>query len=137
VAEYLRVRDYDISVPETVVRPDFDQRHHYRDGGDILMQKRIEVKRRRFNFTCAEDYPYDTVILSPCYVVDRIPLAQLEGFVVVNEPGTHICIVKADSRPEWQRIQRYDRYYARQEEYYTVSKEWCWFDRIDRTPRLT
>lgn len=103
--------------PDT--RPDSDSRSEYSDGGDMMLQTRIEHKVRDIAFTCAEDFPYSTMIVDEVYKVDRIK-ARPFRYVIENKDGTRIAVVKSSTKPHWTVSRRYDPQQRRECEFYEV-----------------
>lgn len=127
VAAWMLRNNCDVLIRPTVVRPDFDSRNEYADGGDIEIRQRVEVKQRSIDFTSADDYPYPTVIVDEKYKVDRIARGKLWGYLIVNKSGTHVCCIKPDSKSAWVVESKYDKKDGQQREFYVCPKRLCLF----------
>jgi hypothetical protein len=107
VADYLVRLGYEASVPETRIRPAFEDRSAYGDGGnDVVLCRResflvqkVEVKWRGLDFTGADDYPFATVN------VDRVAKVEACGpallYVSANRLLTHGCFILGSTQPHW------------------------------------
>lgn len=107
-AEKMRRRGIAITVCEEVTRPDASQRMLYADSGDMTVEMRVEHKARGINFTCREDYPYETVIVDEKYKVESkngIPLAM---YVIENRSRTHAAVVYGWTKNRWTTEKIYD-----------------------------
>ena len=127
VAAHLRHYGAQITVPEVKVRPSFAQRMDYQDQGDILLTQRIEVKHKQIDFTCADDYPFETVMLDAAYKIDAMPWGHLHSYVLVNRAKTHAGLVKSSSRPQWSQTTVYDRKERERRAYYVAPVSVTWF----------
>lgn len=68
-------------------------------------ERHVEVKqrlRRDMNFTCAADYPMDTIMVDNCHKVDRRDPAY--HYFIFNRDMTHAVVVLGSTRPLWTRI---------------------------------
>jgi hypothetical protein len=109
VASWMAMHDCDVVIKPTLIAPSTEVRHEYIDSGDIEIRQRVEVKHISIGFTCAEDFPYPTIIVDEVHKVDRIPRGQLWGYVIVNEAGTHVCCLRADTKGRWTIQRRHDK----------------------------
>ena len=109
VASWMAMHDCDVVIKPTLEAPSTELRHEYIDSGDIEIRQRVEVKHRSIGFTCAEDYPFPTIIVDEVHKVDRIPKGQLWGYVIVNEAGTHVCCLRADTKGRWTIQRKHDK----------------------------
>ncbi len=110
-----------------VVRPDVSVKNDFLDNGDIEITKRIEVKHRSINFTSADDYPYDTVIVDELYKVDRSDSGDLDKYMIVNNKCTHICIVDSCTKNSWTTETHYDAAQKRTCTFYVCPLNKCAF----------
>jgi hypothetical protein len=107
-AEKMRSRGITVVLPEESTRPDASQRMLYADRGDMTVEMRVEHKVRGIDFTCREDYPYETVIVDEKYKVDLkagIPLAM---YVIENRSRTHAAVVYGWTKNRWTTESIYD-----------------------------
>ena len=130
-AEWLAGQGFEIFVRPTVVRPDWDSRHEFADNGDLEIRMRIEVKHRDLDFTCREDYPFDTVIVDEVFKVDRIPKNHLYGYVILNQACTHAGLIGGKTRPTWTTFEKYDNRISENRSFYVCPKEKVNFCRIN------
>lgn len=94
------------------VRPSYEKRHAFSDAGDIaLTWKRprciVEVKRMSRRFTCAADYPFDSILINECYKHDKVD-AQFYCYFIFNQGCTAAVIVHHKTRPLWAVEKRDD-----------------------------
>lgn len=92
---------------EQAVRPSAETRFEYSDSGDIEITKKIEVKQRSFDFTSADDYPYETIFISEVYRMKKL-LPQLEAVVILSNDGSHAACVSAATRGSWVIDKKWD-----------------------------
>jgi len=130
VAAWLQGVGCDVLIRPTLIRPDFESRNEYIDGGDIEIRQRIEVKHRSIEFTSREDYPYPTVIVDEQFKIDRIPRARLWGYVILNESGTHACCIRSATKEQWSTVRRFDRKDGQERAFYVCPKDACSFCKI-------
>ena len=109
VASWMAMNHCDVVIKPTLIAPSTEVRHEYIDSGDIEIRQRVEVKHISIGFTCAEDFPFSTIIVDEVHKVDRIPRGQLWGYVIVNEAGTHVCCLRADTKGRWTIERRHDK----------------------------
>jgi hypothetical protein len=89
------------------LRPSFEARQGYGDDSDISVLFRYEVKGRTVQFTCADDFPYDTVF------VDRKDKADknadvVHAYVTLNKALTHFALIRSSTRQMWTTSERFD-----------------------------
>lgn len=101
VAEFLTSRGHPVVLQPTWVRPDASVRGNYRDGGDLYLQQRIEVKRRTFDFTSRSDYPHPSATVDVCELFDqKRPVPHV--YVICSYNMQHAAFVDvARSRKFW------------------------------------
>jgi hypothetical protein len=101
VAAYLRRQGWQAEV----VPQGYVERHLFHDNGDVLVwtdddpqRRHVEVKWRNLDFTCAEDFPFQTVN------IDRANKPELASlYFSVNRQLTHALIVASADRKRWVR----------------------------------
>lgn len=76
------------------------------DGRDILIMQTVKVRHRQEEFVDAESYPGVTVPVEKKEVFDSSNPATIWGYVIVNRAGTHICVIKTDTRKKWMKENR-------------------------------
>lgn len=78
--------------PNTMVPPGGDP-NNYKDGGDLFMHFRTEVKHNpSTKWTCKSDYPYSDLLICNCKSVDDQAIPP-KYFFIVNGPMTHAALV--------------------------------------------
>jgi len=83
-------------------RESYAKRHAYADSGDIHIKRRVEVKHRKtINFTCAEDFPFPTIIVEECHHIER-GFPPLEGIYIWNAALTHYVYISVATRLHWK-----------------------------------
>jgi hypothetical protein len=127
VAGFLKGRGAEVSVPELKVRPDFTQRFAYQDDGDIHITQRVEVKRKQLDFTCADDFPFATVMTDAAYKINSIPWGHLHSYFVLNRAMTHAALVLNHTRPQWVEETVYDSKERERRTYLACPKELAHF----------
>lgn len=141
VAQFLQRRGWQTEVPETRIRPRFEDRKAYGDKGDVFMWKddvprRIcEVKWRSFDFTCEDNFPY------PSIIIDR---ATKEGGVIsdlyfnVSRALTHSAIVvTAVSKKFWRTVTIFDRKKGYEATNFECPKQHADFVQLSQQPAVT
>jgi len=105
VAGWLSSRGHVVRVPEKRVRPTAAERFNYSDAGDLVIDKRVEVKGRGLDFTCANDFPFGTIFVSEKYRIERLG-RNLELVVLVNRALSHAAVIHV---PTARRAFTYER----------------------------
>lgn len=80
------------------VDPKTNELTYEQDKGDIIVtfEKIVEVKHRTsMKFTCAEDYPFDTIMVASVEPTDR---HQVYMWVILNSDMTHAAIIKGKNK---------------------------------------
>lgn len=103
VAKWLSEKGYPVIVRPTFIRPDPSQMHQYSDNGDLEIIQRVEVKRRSFDFTCKQDFLYNTVIVDSVHAYDRAN-PKPYAYVILNNDMTYAFVVECKTYPRWERI---------------------------------
>lgn len=71
VAQWLHENGKVIILPTSTVAPTFNQRHKYKDDGDLAIKAGIEVKWKKREFHDAKSYGYDGVLVCTKKSYDR------------------------------------------------------------------
>ena len=127
VAAFLAKHGATVAVQPVKVRPTFEQRFEYQDSGDIHITQRIEVKQKQTDFTCSDDFPFETIITDAVYKVDTIPWGQLHSYVIVNRDMTHAALVPSQTRKHWTPMRVWDSKEREHRSYYTCPKSLATF----------
>ncbi len=110
-------------LPPERTRPDAAVRSEYADSGDLMVQGRVEHKvRTNLNFTCRDDYKYDTVIVDEVYKEDAKASEPVLAYVIENAKRTHAAIVYGWTRDHWAIERRNDPIQGRECDFYVVPK---------------
>jgi hypothetical protein len=123
IAEFLTRIGFDIQVPELKLRESSKDRLKYTDDGDLLCEeRRIEVKHSSKNFSCADDYPFRSIIIDEEYKIkDR--LHTLKFYVIVSQDMKYAAFIKPKTSGSWVVKVGYDRYQERVCTWVKVPKE--------------
>lgn len=81
-----------VTIPPTNIRPNPEQRMDYSDNGDLVLNLRVEVKRRNLHFTSTQDYPFPTIIVDVCHKYNN-PQTKPLFYLIFNQTMTHIAII--------------------------------------------
>jgi hypothetical protein len=122
-AEFLQARGFHVEVNPLAVRPTVEERHKYSDNGDLWAtriedRKRIEVKHRGFDFTCADDFPHKSgLFVDEARLWDRAN-PKPTAYIIMNRKQTVAVIVTADTSDKWRLVERLDREKHRVRKFY-------------------
>lgn len=104
VAAWLRGEGYSAEVIPAEIRPDYASRHAYSDNGDVLVWKpgsdkrhKVNVKRRHYAFTCADDYPFPSIYIEDTRLLDDAVVMH----VMTNEVMTHAAVIMRSTQVHW------------------------------------
>ena len=110
----------EIMLPAQFDAPSREKRYSYSDKGDGLLHAWVEFKVRSIDFTCRDDYPFETFIIDEAYKIDRKPHA-CPFYVISNKAETHCGVVYGWTRPHWKITEQYDGTTHREAMFYTVA----------------
>lgn len=82
----------------------------YADNGDLTVGMRVEVKRLSRSFTGRDDWPFKDFMVCARHSWDKA-VQKPYAYVIVNKEGTHAALVKGETYPSWDVIERSDRRY--------------------------
>lgn len=118
-ASFLRSKGKTVVIPPLLIRPNVDDRHNYRDGGDLFVMQLIEVKHRPdLNFKTREDFPYQTVIVDDKGAFDSKPQKPY-AYIIWNSDETHCFYIGVTStRKEWTAVTKYDKKAKHERDFY-------------------
>jgi hypothetical protein len=96
-------------VRPSVMREDFNKRNGFGDDCDLFVCKRdprrfshrwwpVEVKGRGLDFTCADDYPYDTIFVDRSAKVD---LFEPYAYFILNSTLSCAALIKSSTKGKW------------------------------------
>lgn len=115
VVNFLKKQGRDAYLRGSVLTPNEADRRDYYDNGDIAMvvdgvEYDVECKcRNDLSFTCADDFPYDTVVFDEVHKVERRDLSKLWGYWVISNDWVHACFIPRSSEPYWVVENIYDK----------------------------
>jgi hypothetical protein len=103
VGRYFDEIGYQVIIHELKLAPSFKERKQYSDGGRDLeisingeTWEVVNAKWRDLQFTCADDFPFDT-----CFLGKDINTANVDFFALVNKPMTHFALISKNTKPYW------------------------------------
>lgn len=100
VAAWLQARGNNVVVRALRIRPSAESYPEYADAGDLELIQRVEVSRRSCMFSCAEDYPFDAVLVDAVHKCDRA-VPKPFAYVIVNRDETAVAVVYGRTRVHW------------------------------------
>jgi hypothetical protein len=137
VAEWLHRKGKTVTIPAIRYSPEHREFLKYVDKGDIIItnddgsQSIVEVKHfKQTKFTCAEDFPHPSVIVSNIYTVQR-NRGHISAYLILNKDMTHMIIVKGSKIDEWEIRDIYASNTQKFEKYYTCHPKDCKFISIE------
>lgn len=76
------------------------------DNGDLIATrgdvcKHLQVKRRFFAFTCADDFPYPDLMFTNAKALERAESNGVDAYICLNDDMTHAAVVMHDTKPQW------------------------------------
>lgn len=101
-----RIKRCDVTVNEVVLREHPSQAKNWPDRGDIIFAKdgrrfRVEAKHREsIQFTSAEDFPFDDVIVDVAHSFDRAEPKPV-GYMIFNAQLTHFIWIDSKTSEKW------------------------------------
>ena len=101
VAVFLSKLGLTVQVPGLHIAPTPEERHQFRDLGDLFVLKRVEVKQLTYDFSGREDFPFPDFLICSQDSFDSAKEKPL-GFVTLNRIGTHAAMVNCDTRHLWR-----------------------------------
>lgn len=122
---------YTVVTPPIVCRPNVEDRAAYSDRGDLFIQQPIEVKRRSFNFSSLETYPYPTAIVDNCHAWDNAR-PKPYAFLLFSADLTGFLICKGATRPHWLKTSGFQKSRGRVREVYECPITLCEYRSIDQ-----
>ncbi len=101
------------------------------DAGDIIatFERIVEVKHRpSLEFTCAEDYPFETIMVANVTPTDR---HQIYMWVILNAKMTHAAVIKGEHKIHFIKEDVYCWPTKKNELKYMCPKEFVDFVQMD------
>lgn len=129
VALWLRREGYDVRIAVPELRPTAAVRWQFSDSGDIECIQRVEVKCRNLAFTSAADCPFSSIFVDEVYKVDE-RLRRVLAYAIVNQPRTHVAVIRTATRPQWGVQVGFDERQHRECKWYTCPRELAWYGAI-------
>ena len=109
VGAYMKRLGFNITVPVPDIRPNEQERMKYMDEGDLLVTMPVQVKERSIDFTCCDDYPYETIFIDEAYKIKKDTFM----YVVVAKSKKYAAIIRRETMPRWVDESVYDKYQKR------------------------
>jgi hypothetical protein len=129
-AQWLEGFGFQVTIPALRIRPDAARRFDYGDEGDLQVDgERVEVKRRAFEFSSHEDFPYRSVFVDVAHAWDKADPKPLR-YLIFDRDMSHVLLVPGYSRPLWQRSARFDRHCGRERVFYECPIRYCRFEAV-------
>ena len=119
VAIWLRNRGAKVIQARLRIRPTIERMSEYSDDGSDLVVEfggvrgGLGVKQRHLNFTCKEDFPYETVIVDVEHVWKKANPKPL-GYILTNDSVTAGMFVDTKTERYWHSIDKMDRFKKRE-----------------------
>lgn len=109
VAEHYQLRGYSVTLPGYQMRDRFEEREGFGDDADLLVgdRWRFEIKWREVDFTCADDFPYPSVLVDRVEKADKVK-DTVSAYISVNKAMTHVAIIDPATREKWGARKRFD-----------------------------
>ena len=82
----------------------------YMDDGDLLITMPLQVKQRSIDFSCHDDYPYDTIFIDEKYKVKKDTFA----YFIVSASGGCAAVIGRETRSHWTTETIYDKHQSRE-----------------------
>lgn len=125
VAEWFRTKGYTIKIPETRVRPNYEEREKYSDNGDFFIvlpdrELRVEVKQLSHQFDSKETLFENTIVNAKHRWDNANPKPYMH--VLVNRGKTHFAVIRSKTSESWFPCREWDR----------RKNGWRWFYKCPR-----
>jgi hypothetical protein len=111
VAEWLTRKGHTVRLPGVRRAPTTADWADFADHGDLLLERRLEVKHLSAEFTCAADWPFPNVIVCARHAWQRA-CPKPSAILMLNRPMTHLGVVKRETFPQWWTSAIADKRYA-------------------------
>lgn len=110
VVKYINRQGMPCSVNPSIMVPKGQDPDNYKDGGDLFMHFRTEVKHRpKLDFTCGATFPFDTILICSQASFDDQAVVPRYYFIC-NGPMTHAALVDVKkTRNKWRLITQKDQ----------------------------
>ena len=110
VVKYINRQGMPCSVNPSIMVPKGQDPDNYKDGGDLFMHFRTEVKHRpKLDFTCGATFPFDTILICSQASFDDQAVVPRYYFIC-NGPMTHAALVDVKKpRNKWRLITQKDK----------------------------
>jgi hypothetical protein len=121
-AQWLVSRGFNVKVNASGKTPDHENWKKYADNGDLEVSQRVEVKRSGYDFTCAQDYPFENMIVCAKHSYDNaIPKPYV--YLIFNKAGTHVARIYSRQRHEWFEQEKEDgRFKGYKQVFYFINR---------------
>jgi len=124
VAKFLSSRGHTVQIPPTHIAVNQSERIKMADSGDLFIMQRCEVKQRKFNFTCMEDYPWEKVLICNKNSFDKCKGGKPAFYILPSWDFKAVVVVDVNKSEKnwWAERHRDGRYEDVEETFYFVDK---------------
>ena len=130
-AAWLNANGIKTEVAPLRIRPDIEEWKDYSDSGDLRVTLPAEVKHREeIDFTCADDFPFPTVIVDKRRKYDRMKVKPL-FHMIISASGNHFIFIPKHTKDKWIKTTRFDSNAKRDIDYYECPLEYVAFYKMD------
>lgn len=135
VARWLHANGHSINIAAPNLRPRNSDYRDYQDSGDLFAEKdgkrkRIEVKGRNVDFTCAEDWPYKEGAFVCSVKSYSGKEDNVTAWISVSRDLNYAMITRTEDNEFWVKTERYDRPRERTEDFWLCPLEKVIFRKI-------
>jgi len=116
VADWFVRKGYTVRIPAMRIAPSHDEWEDFADDGDLMVERRIEVKHRDVDFTDAGTFPFPDVIVCAKHAWDRAD-PKPYAIVSLNRAMTHAAIIKGASAAYWRVQTLEDKRYCEKQDF--------------------
>jgi len=122
-SKWLGKLGYSVKMPPTTKAETRGDHQNHSDFGDIFIEQRVEIKKRSFDFTCAQDYPFQgDVIVCEKKSYDRAK-PKPYVYLIFNKNMNHVAVIRSDTSDRWTVKEVHDSRYN--------EKQQCYFCPLD------
>ena len=132
VADFIKKKGYQVTIPETKIAPTAAQHKSYADNGDLYVDGkiidfkfRVEVKHSSQKFTNSNDWPWKNhfFVCAKHSFDNAIP--KPHSYFIVSDDLKYFALVKADTYQAWKTQNKKDKQRDYEETFYN-----CPLDKI-------
>ena len=101
-AQHISNKGHPVTIQPTFVRPKFEDRKMFSDGGDMLVSYIVEAKHRpKLYFTNKDDFPYDTIIVEKKHIYDSRIVKPIYYYIWNKDLTYAIKVSVMRTNKEW------------------------------------